>query len=457
MRGSRSRMREETEPKAGHEDGREPFAAFEEDAPVARPAAARPHVTPVARTAPPPLFPALPSSGPGHWGVVLAALWASLALATPVAYWGVDAISRQDPTFFAALAALAIIPAFLIAVASTSARAVAITRSLVAQIAEARGAEGPTIDHSNEREAWRRTLAEAEDAALGVVDLIARERQAAAEAVEMLKAGVEAAAQTASRQVRIMREAARLMGEESQVMESALAETVSAMHDLSLRLRTDLETAESLSAKAAEIAARVDADSEAAAERIAEAAAGADAARALLQQAIADAGEAALVFETTAEARRVAEETPPRPARSSRARPSAKTHDRAPPMRADMESSDDLAHDLGLDWLVTQRPAAIEMLSTMGVSPADALDDQDIAAIARRARLGAAARRRAVMDCAPAAVARIERILERDVQVKRVAAAFHRDPGFDAGAPLEAWAAGDDVVRAYLLLDAALA
>jgi hypothetical protein len=106
---------------------------------------------------------------------------------------------------------------------------------------------------------------------------------------------------------------------------------------------------------------------------------------------------------------------------------------------------------------VTAKPAAIGMLDTMGIDPAVEIDESDLAAISRRARLGASARRRAVCDCAPGAVARITYVIERDAQVKRAAAAFHRDPGFDAAAPIETWESGTDVIRAYLLLDAALA
>ncbi|NDC58663.1 MAG: hypothetical protein EBZ50_07555 [Alphaproteobacteria bacterium] len=92
----------------------------------------------------------------------------------------------------------------------------------------------------------------------------------------------------------------------------------------------------------------------------------------------------------------------------------------------------------------------------MGVAPCDVIDEADFAAIVRRSRLGAAARRRAVADAAPAAIARIARIVSRDDDVRRAAAAFRRNPGFDAAGPMDDWSAERDVARAYLLVDAAL-
>lgn len=390
------------------------------------------------------------SSGPGRMGLAIAGVWVLLATGAPIAYWGLDAIAAQPPAFFAALIALAIIPAFSVAMASAAAREVAATRALVAEFTAATTAS--LIDPAAERDAWRRTLAHAEDSALAIVDLISRERQAASETVETLKSSLESSIQTAARQVRAVREASRLVGEDGLAMEAKFAQTVAAMHDLSQRLHADLQAAEAIGAKAGDVARRVDAESQAAVERLAKATEEAEAVRERLDQSVEKANEVSREVTTSVSDAPTAAALV-RPARAATPRPAPA----APREKPHALPYGDIAEDLGLDWLVKARPAAIDMLDTMGIDPVAEIDDRDLTAISRRARLGASARRRAVCDCAPGAVARITYVIDRDAQVKRAAAAFHRDPGFDAAAPIESWEAGSDVVRAYLLLDAALA
>lgn len=98
--------------------------------------------------------------------------------------------------------------------------------------------------------------------------------------------------------------------------------------------------------------------------------------------------------------------------------------------------------------------AAIDLVFKAGVDLDDVLQANDLEHIARRSRDGAGARRRAVADVAPAAVDRIARRLQRDASAGDLARRFHARPDL---AKSESKSEDSELVRAYLLIDAALA
>jgi hypothetical protein len=97
---------------------------------------------------------------------------------------------------------------------------------------------------------------------------------------------------------------------------------------------------------------------------------------------------------------------------------------------------------------------AVDLVTEAGVDVEDVLDASDLDLIARSSRQGAASRRQAVMDAAPVAVNRIARHVRRHASAQAVAQAFRARPDL---AQSEKKAQGSDLVRAYLLIDAALA
>ena len=97
---------------------------------------------------------------------------------------------------------------------------------------------------------------------------------------------------------------------------------------------------------------------------------------------------------------------------------------------------------------------AIDLVAEAGVDLEDVLAAADLDHIARASRQGAASRRQAVLDAAPVAVNRIGRHVRRHSGANAVAAAFRARPDL---AKSEKKAQGSELVRAYLLIDAALA
>lgn len=97
---------------------------------------------------------------------------------------------------------------------------------------------------------------------------------------------------------------------------------------------------------------------------------------------------------------------------------------------------------------------ALNLCNDAGVDLDDALKASDLDQIAQSSRLGAVARRRAVTDAAPAAVNRIARQIKRDAEARLVASEFRSRPDL---AKSEKKGEASDLVRAYLLIDAALA
>ncbi|MBX3430268.1 MAG: hypothetical protein KF779_11875 [Hyphomonadaceae bacterium] len=98
--------------------------------------------------------------------------------------------------------------------------------------------------------------------------------------------------------------------------------------------------------------------------------------------------------------------------------------------------------------------AAINLVTNAGVDLDDVLVAGDLERIARCSRDGATARRRAVIDAAPGAVTRIVRHMKRNVDAHDAAVTFRSRPDL---AKSEDKTEGGELVRAYLLIDAALA
>lgn len=97
---------------------------------------------------------------------------------------------------------------------------------------------------------------------------------------------------------------------------------------------------------------------------------------------------------------------------------------------------------------------AVELVIEAGVDVDDVLAAAELDLIARASRHGATARRDAVMDAAPVAVNRIARHMRRHAGALAVAQAFRARPDL---AKSEKKGQASDLVRAYLLIDAALA
>ncbi|HYD72639.1 MAG TPA: hypothetical protein VEF55_05845, partial [Candidatus Binatia bacterium] len=96
----------------------------------------------------------------------------------------------------------------------------------------------------------------------------------------------------------------------------------------------------------------------------------------------------------------------------------------------------------------------VDMVFKAGVDLDDVLAAGDLERIARCSRDGASARRRAVIDAAPGAVTRIARQIKRNTDAHTLASTFRSRPDL---AKSEKKGEGSDLVRAYLLIDAALA
>ncbi|MEZ6022635.1 MAG: hypothetical protein R3C16_04280 [Hyphomonadaceae bacterium] len=97
---------------------------------------------------------------------------------------------------------------------------------------------------------------------------------------------------------------------------------------------------------------------------------------------------------------------------------------------------------------------ALDLVTEAGVDLEDVLQPADLEHIAQSSRHGAAARRRAVADLAPVAVNRIARHVKRHGDAMDVAAKFRSRPDL---AKSEKKGEGSELVRAYLLIDTALA
>lgn len=102
----------------------------------------------------------------------------------------------------------------------------------------------------------------------------------------------------------------------------------------------------------------------------------------------------------------------------------------------------------------TLKSGAIDLVTDAGVDLDNVLESTDLERIARCSREGASARRRAVIDAAPGAVTRIARHVKRNANAQDLATSFRSRPDL---AKSDNKTEGSELVRAYLLIDAALA
>lgn len=107
----------------------------------------------------------------------------------------------------------------------------------------------------------------------------------------------------------------------------------------------------------------------------------------------------------------------------------------------------------GRDPDLALKHGVFDLLLCAGVDLGDVLKPSDLDGIARRSRGGVAARRSAVADAAPSAVSRIARHVARDIGAQALAVEFRARPDLATKDQDE----DADLVRAYLLIDAALA
>lgn len=94
-----------------------------------------------------------------------------------------------------------------------------------------------------------------------------------------------------------------------------------------------------------------------------------------------------------------------------------------------------------------------DLVADAGVLLEDTLQGRDLESVAAASRQGAVARRRAVLDAEGIAVTRLARFIRRDQGAKDIAQAFRGRPDL---AKADRATGGSNVIRAYLLVDAAL-
>jgi hypothetical protein len=127
----------------------------------------------------------------------------------------------------------------------------------------------------------------------------------------------------------------------------------------------------------------------------------------------------------------------------------------APPRPANEDSGfdDDFGYIMERnDPDLALKNGVFDLLACAGVDLGEVLNANDLDGIARRSRTGVGSRRRAVADAAPRAVSRIARYVARDIGAQALAVEFRARPDLATKD-----ADGDaDLVRAYLLIDAAL-
>lgn len=576
------------------EDERDPFEAFGEaeasdeidvqefDRPVEEPTTIEPAAPKKVKTG---------FSWAGFLGGVAALLWIVGAIGGPLSYFGVDAVMAMDPAMQAGMIALAFGPALLFWVAASAAGEALKARRLAMELTriaqeranpvEAGEADAQRLTNTVkteiealneavstaldrlaelERSAQRNAVifedavAASREGADTMADALKTERDALVELNGELKGQTETMANTIGRQIRLMREASKLVKTEITAAEDALeshlasfaasatimgertaefhqvandasaattslngamsnmleglteatrltetarkstAEAVMAANETAGAVRETTRAAVFEAKRAAQlIRAETVALQEAAAETLAQLKTAAISARIASEE-----GQAAAVQHAHAVGQRFASggaKKSPRVERAPRnvdapeanslhaaanaavARSSRTAGDSEPrrsfkgfgswsnfaPQRTE-EPVPQAANESSLDLVEFGQPeqnldrmlqaGAIALVTKAGVDLGDVLDARDLERIARNSREGASARRRAVVDAAPGAVGRISRHVKRNSDAQNVATQFRARPDL---AKSETKGEGSDLVRAYLLIDAALA
>ncbi|MEZ5994887.1 MAG: hypothetical protein R3C25_03975 [Hyphomonadaceae bacterium] len=546
----------------------------------------------------------------GFTGGLAALVWIGGAIGGPLSYFGVEAVMAMDPAMQAGLIALAFGPALLFWVAASAAgealkarklaveltriahearlpleageaNAQRLTNTVKTEIESLNDAVTAALDRLSELEAVaQRNAALFTDAVVAsrentqaMSDTLARERDALNELNGDLKGQTESLAQSVGRQVRLMREASKLVKTEVSAAEDALethlgsfaasanvlgertaefhsaadaasaaaaslngsmaemldglteatrltetakkstAEAVMAANETAGAVRETTRSAVQEAKRAAQlIRAEAQAMQESAADTLAKLQEAAHAARLASEesQAAADRHAASIqqrlgALASTAAVKKVAAQRPvervverkPEPvmameetstlhaaASAAVARGGARPQMRSVPVEQPqprrvfkgftswgnfLPQRDDgapiAANEDGLELasFAKREPVdgdrllkngAIDVVTDAGVDLEDVLDSADLERIARCSREGAGARRRAVIDAAPGAVTRISRHVRRNIAAQQVAARFRSRPDL---AKSEKKGEGSELVRAYLLIDAALA
>ncbi len=125
------------------------------------------------------------------------------------------------------------------------------------------------------------------------------------------------------------------------------------------------------------------------------------------------------------------------------------------PQREETPANEDLvAFSTPRDPDAELKSGAVDLVLNAGVDIDDVLHAGDLERIARCSRDGASARRRAVTDAAPGAVTKLVRHMKRNSDAHTLATQFRARPDL---AKSERKGEGSELVRAYLLIDAALA
>lgn len=537
-------------------------------------------------------------------GGVMALVWIAGAIGGPLAYFGVDAVTAMDPAMQAGLIALAFGPALLFWVAASAAGEALKARKLATELTRL-AQEAALPVENGEAQAQRLTetvkneieqlndavssaldrLAELEAAAQrnaalfgeavaasrantqAMADTLVREREALVEVKTDIRDQTDVIANSIGRQVRLMREASKLVKTEVSAAEHALsthlssfadstqmlgeqtaqfhaaadsanaaaaslngsmsemlsglaeatrltetakkstAEAVLAANETASAVRETTRNAVSEAKRAAQlIRAEAQAMQEAANETMARLSEMATTTRTASQESQAAADRHATQIEkrlsalaSTASVKKAPVERKPEPvtveqdeittlhaaANAAVVRGSARprvesrmevavereakrvfkgfgTWGNFMPQREDTpvaanESAFELAdfgHKAPVNTDAQVQSGALDLVTNAGVDLSDILDAADLDRIARCSREGASARRRAVIDAAPGAVTRIVRHMKRDADAHNVAVAYRSRPDL---AKSEKKGEGAELVRAYLLIDAALA
>lgn len=514
-----------------------------------------------------------------------APLWAAAAFGGAVAYWGFDAIIAMDSALLAALCALTLAPALLFWATAVAIREAAGARRLAAELAlmaresrapfeaghveagelgaavrtEIRALSGEVfsamrrlaeLEHSAKRSSGLigETLHASQANTAAMTQALQREREALAQINGDLRGQTEEVANTIGRQVRLMREAAKIVKSEIIAAENALqthlasfSESASAIAQRTVEFHDAADEAAAATASLNETMAEM-LDSLGEATRLADAARKsseqavhianetAGALRDTTRSAVVEAKQAAQLMraetqalqhsaadtlaklqeaahaaraaseESQAAANRHADmfgkraqrnsarpriETPRSPEagalhaaaqsaltrRQLRTRGDAAEQPRNPfkgfgswgnfvpqtraEERPEVANEDaDLLSFGGRDPDLALKDYALDLVIDAGVDLDDVLQTSDLERIARRSREGASARRAAVVDAAPGAVTRIARYVKRNTKAHMVANEFRARPDL---AKSERKGEGSNLVRAYLLIDAALA
>jgi chemotaxis protein histidine kinase CheA len=535
----------------------------------------------------------------GFAGGLASLIWIAGAIGGPISYYGLDAILTLDPAMQAGLIALAFGPAVLFWLTAAAAGEALKARRLAVELTRlARDARTPAqeadthaqklsltvkteIESLNDAVATAMNrLAELEAAAQRNVALfdgaitatrentsflaghLARERDALMELNSEVKGQTETMSQSIGRQIRLMREASKLVKSEIIAAEDALEghlasfaaqavtmaerttsfhqvastatsataslnttmtdmldglseatrltdsarqssqEAVKAANDTASAVRESTRTAVFEAKKAAQmIRAETTALQEAAADTLAKLHEAADAARAASEesQAAADRHSASIekrlsALAATANVKKAAPvPAPAAPLPTAERKPAPVAVQTTPATlqaaaeqaiaQARVENIDarrDRAFN-GFKWVkkdveapkpqtadafelvdfgsrknadIALKHQAIDLVVNAGVDLDAVLRPADLERIALQSRNGAVARRRAVIDAAPGAVNRIVRHVKRNGDARQVAADFRGRPDL---AKSENKGEGKDLVRTYLLIDAALA